>query len=428
MQKSNMIFTPRQWLIIAASFVVLSLASGLMFSFGIFLKEIENAFKGSRSGISAGYSIFMLIGFASAILMGHLSDRYGARKIVILGTVLNVLALGFASVMQSVWQFYLLIGVMLGLGRSAYSISTVAYIQRAFTQNRGLATGLAGSGSGLGIFLLAPLASYLILAYGWRSAYLILGVVTLFLAIPAAIYLRPVKKETTDSPSTPSRKSSDVRETAILPEASKSMGEIMKRRPFWAVLGSHTCDCVCHSVIIVHLVPFAIESGIPKFQADMLMAAMGAGALVGRICGGILADRVGGKLALFISLLLQTLAVPLLLLSPSLTMMYVIAVFVGLGMGGHGTMYPFVTREFYGPRRVGVLFGTFTMGGSLGMASGGYFGGLLYDLSGDYTLSFLLSFTIGIASLILVWLYPGRQLLPAGSAETSQAAVAGSAG
>lgn len=428
MQKSTMIFTPRQWLIIAASFIVLSLASGLMFNFGIFLKEVESAFEGSRSGVSAGYSIFMLVGFASAILMGHLSDRYGARKIVILGTVLNVIALGFASVMQSVWQFYLLIGVMLGLGRSAYSIATVAYIQRAFTQNRGLATGLAGSGSGLGISMMAPLASYLILAYGWRSAYLILGVVTLLLAIPASVYLRPVKQEDAGTHPAPSSKSSNVRETATLPEASKSMGEIMKRRPFWAVLGSHACDCVCHSVLIVHMVPFAIESGIPEFPAGMLLSAMGVGALVGRITGGILADRIGGKWALFISLLMQTLPVPLLLFSPSLSMLYVIAVFVGLGMGGHGTMYPFVTREFYGPRRVGVLFGTFTMGGSLGMASGGYFGGLLYDLSGDYTLSFLLSFTIGVASLILVWLYPGRRLLPAGTTETSQPAVAGSAG
>ena len=192
-------------------------------------------------------------------------------------------------------------------------------------------------------------------------------------------------------------------------------------------MGSHTTDCICHSVIIVHLVPFAIESGIPELQAGLLMSAMGAGALVGRILGGILADRVGGKWALFTALVSQTLPVPLLLLSPTLPMLYVIAVFVGLGMGGHGTMYPFVTREFYGPRRVGVLFGTFVTGASLGMASGGYLGGLLYDLSGDYTLSFLLSFTAGIISLVMVWIYPSRRLLPESSAGASQAELAQSA-
>ncbi len=407
MQKATLIFTPRQWLIIASSFIVLALASGLMFNFSIFLKEIESAFEGSRSGVSFGYSIFMIVGSASAILMGKLSDRYGARTVVILGAVLNVIALGFASVMQSLWEFYLLIGVMMGLGRSAYSISTVAYIQRAFTYNRGLATGLAGSGSGLGISMIGPLAGYIISAHGWRSAYAVLGVVTLLLVIPAAIYLRPVKQEDTDGQPAPSNPKNG-RETATLPEASKSMGEIMKRRPFWAVLGSHTCDCVCHSVIIVHLVPFAIESGIPKVIAATLMAAMGAGALVGRIAGGILADRVGGKWALFISLLSQTIPVPLLLLSPTLPMLYVIAVFVGLGMGGHGTMYPFVTREFYGPRRVGVLFGTFVTGASLGMAS--------------------VSFTLGVVSLLMVWLYPSRRLLSESPAGASQTELAQSAG
>ena len=97
-----MIFTPRQWLIIASSFIVLALSSGLMFSFSIFLKELESAFEGSRSGVSFGYSIFMVVGSISAILMGRLSDRYGTRKVVVLGTVLNVIALGFASVMNSV--------------------------------------------------------------------------------------------------------------------------------------------------------------------------------------------------------------------------------------------------------------------------------------------------------------------------------------
>jgi MFS family permease len=427
MRKMTLIFTPRQWLIITASLIVLSLASSLMFSFTIFIKELESAFEGSRSSISAGYSIFMLIGFASAILMGRLSDRYGARAIVILGTVLTVLALGFASVMQNVWQFYLLIGVMLGLGRSAFSISTIAYVQRAFTYNRGLATGLAGSGSGLGIFLLAPLTGYLISVYGWRSAYAVLGVITLLLVIPAAVYLRPVGQKDLDGQPAPPG-SEKRRETALLPEASKSMGEIMKRRPFWAVLGSHSCDCLCHSVIIVHLVPFAIESGIPEVIAATLMGTIGAGALVGRICGGIFADRVGGKWALFTSLLLQTLPIPLLLLSPTLPKLYGIAIFVGLGMGGHGTMYPFVTREFYGPRRVGVLFGTFTMGGSLGMATGGYMGGLLYDLSGDYTFSFLFSFAAGLISLVMVWIYPNRRFVSESPSGPPQAELAQSAG
>ena len=427
MQERFSIFSSRQWVIIASSFVILALASGLMFIFGVFIKPLESAFTWSRSSISAGNSIFMIVGSASAILMGRLSDRYGTRTVLIMGSALNVLALGLASFMQSIWQFYLLIGVLMGMGRSAYAISTITFIQRSFTHHRGLATGLSGSGSGLGILLIAPLTGYLIGEYGWRSAYAVLGVVTLMLAVPAVFFLRPLKRgdlEGQRAPSDPKR----GRETATLPEASKGVGEIMKHRPFWAVLGSHTCDCVCHSVIIVHLVPFAIESGVPRIQAAVLMGVMGAGALIGRISGGILSDRIGAKWALFISLVSQTLPVPLLLLSPTLPFLYLIASLVGLGMGGHGTMYPLVTRELYGAKRVGLLFGTFVTGASLGMATGGYMGGLLYDLSGDYTLSFIFSFALGLLSLLLVWIYPGRRLLPDSSAGPPQTELAQTAG
>ena len=91
-------------------------------------------------------------------------------------------------------------------------------------------------------------------------------------------------------------------------------------------------------------------------------------------------------------------------------------------------MYPLVTRELYGAKRVGLLFGMFVTGASIGMATGGYMGGLLYDLSGDYTLSFIFSFALGVLSLLLVWVYPGRRLLPDSSAGPPQTELAQSAG
>ncbi|MDP6365694.1 MAG: hypothetical protein QF787_06025, partial [Nitrospinota bacterium] len=78
---------------------------------------------------------------------------------------------------------------------------------------------------------------------------------------------------------------------------------------------------------------------------------------------------------------------------------------------GHGTMYPVITREFYGPKRVGILFGTFTAGASAGMASGSFLGGVFHDLAGNYIPAFVFSLTMGVISLILVWLYPkGRTM------------------
>ena len=85
-------------------------------------------------------------------------------------------------------------------------------------------------------------------------------------------------------------------------------------------------------------------------------------------------------------------------------------------------MYPLVTREFYGPRRVGLLYGTFTTGASVGMAAGSFMGGVIYDLAGNYIPAFLFSFVLGIASVLLVWTYPGRRYFPAPGAAPTDAA------
>jgi len=301
-----------------------------------------------------------------------------------------------------------------------------AYIQRSFTRNRGLATGLAGSGSGMGIVLIAPLTGYLIALSGWRFAFLILGAVFLAVAIPAALLMRPLREE--GAAPRPAGAAVTHIHHDILPEASEGMRTIVRRRPFWAVLGSHTFDCVCHSVIIVHLVPMAIEAGIGRVQAASLMGVMGGGAILGRILIGMLSDRVGAKRALFFTLLLQTLPVPALLWADSLSAFAPIAALVGLGMGGHGTMYPVVTRDFYGPKRVGILYGAFSTGASTGMAAGGFLGGLLFDLSGTYTLSIWFSFAVGVLSVLLVLLYPGRRARSRAAVEPAAEALVHPAG
>ncbi|MDP6278598.1 MAG: MFS transporter [Nitrospinota bacterium] len=151
------IFSPRQWLIIASSFIILAVGTSLNFNFGIFIKPLVEEFDWSRTTVSAGFSVFMLAGSFSAILTGGLADRYGTRRVVFFGTIMIAAAMFAASRIQTAWEFYLAVGVLAGVGRSAFNTPVLAFIQRSFTRNRGLATGLAGSGGGLGIFLAAPL-------------------------------------------------------------------------------------------------------------------------------------------------------------------------------------------------------------------------------------------------------------------------------
>ncbi|MFQ5691675.1 MAG: MFS transporter [Nitrospinota bacterium] len=402
-------FTGAQWVYLAACFVLFAVSGGLGFNFGVFIKPLVAEFDWSRSSVSLAYSIFMIALGPFSLMAGGLSDRFGSRPIILIGIIAYAASLFLSSGIQNLWQFYLLASVLAGLGRSTFQIPLQTYIQRNFTHNRGLATGLVGSGAGLGVLLISGFSGYMIALSGWRHTYYLLGFVCLIVALPMLLLLlRPQKPLKT--PGAPKR---PAPEPALLPEAAYGMGAILRRRTFWSVLGSHHFDCVCHSVIVVHIVPFAIEAGVSKIRAAALMGALGLGAAFGRVFIGLIADRVGAKRALFTTLCVQTFAVPLLLLTNAYPAFVLLAALVGIGQGGHGTMYPVVTREYYGPKRVGLLFGTFSFGASLGMALGGFLGGLLHDLTGDYMLAFLFSFAVGLVSLALVRIYPSRGALPA---------------
>ncbi len=408
MDQQHRLFSPKQWIFIVSAFVLLGLFSGLNFLFGVFLNPLIDEFAWNRSTASAAYSINMVMIACCSMIAGGFSDKFGTRPVLLIGIFIVGVALLLSFFIQNLWHYFLFTGVMAGLGRAAIATPVQAFIQRNLTRNRGLATGLAGSGAGLGILVLAPLTGYFVSTHGWRNSYLYLGILFFVVAIPAAISLVPRTPKSGENPR-PQEKQEEA--DPILPEATMGMREILKRRPFWMIISSHATDCICHSVLIVHLVPIAIEAGISHVQAASLVGVMGLGTLIGRISLGLLADRIGAKWALFTTLVTQTLPVPFLLWTDSPLVFYVIALMVGTGMGGHGTMYPVVTREYYGPRRVGFLFGAFITGASSGMATGGFMGGLLHDMTGDYTLSILLSFAAGVASLLFVLSYPSRKSL-----------------
>lgn len=415
LRQDHRLFSPRQWIFIVSAFALLGLFSGLNFLFGIFLNPLIDEFGWNRSTASAAYSINMFMIAFCSMIAGGLSDKFGTRPVLMAGVLIAGGSLLLSCFIQNLWQYFLLSGVMAGLGRAAIATPVQAFIQRNLDRNRGLATGLAGSGAGLGILVLAPLTGFLVSAHGWRVSYLALGVLFLVIAAPAAVALKAQNRRAAQAGGAhpahhapPDRAEESVR---TLPEASMGMREILKRKPFWMIISSHATDCMCHSVLIVHLVPIAIEAGISHVQASGLVGVMGLGTIIGRISLGILADRIGTKRALLATLLTQTLPVPLLFWIGSPFAFYAVALMVGVGLGGHGTMYPVVTREYYGPKKVGILFGAFITGASSGMATGGFMGGLLHDLTGDYTLSILFSFLTGAASLIFVLSYPSRDAL-----------------
>ena len=158
------------WAILAAAFVIITLAIGTLFTLGVFLKPIEDGMGWSRSSIGAVGLLNWIVMGLGGILTGYLSDRLGTRVVVLAGGGLLGLGLVLASQVREIWQFYLTFGVMVGGGVSAFYVPLTVLAVKWFEGRRGLAAGVVSSGNGFGILALSPLARWLIDQFDWHLA------------------------------------------------------------------------------------------------------------------------------------------------------------------------------------------------------------------------------------------------------------------
>src|SRR5918995_677836 len=175
---------PYRWTIVAVGALMTCVALGAMFSLAIFLDPVSRDMGWSRAGISVAMTINFLVMGAGAFGWGALSDRYGTRVVVTIGAVLLGLALVLASRAQSLLQFQLTYGVLVGLAASAFFAPMIATVTGWFETRRNLAVSLVSAGMGVAPLTISPLASWLITQYGWRPAMFYIGVLAWVLLIP----------------------------------------------------------------------------------------------------------------------------------------------------------------------------------------------------------------------------------------------------
>ncbi len=391
--------SPRGWMIIAAGFTLMGLGTGASFTIGVFLKPLAQDFGWSRSEISLAYSLNMLVLGACSFIMGSLSDRWGAARVLLVGSLIMALGMYLNSHISAVWQFYLFYGFLLGVGKASYHAPLMSYIARIFNKKRGLAVGLIFAGTGIGLFALAPLTRYLISSYGWRLTFVILASGFIVLALPAIWVFREKTGQVVERGEEMSPNGSSDGAPAELAPPERFH---WKNRTYWTLCGLHYFDCICHSVPLVHVVAYATDKNMTPAQGAGILGLVGLSAIAGRVTIPALTDRMGSRNGLMLTLFLQTGMIPFLMISNSLTMFYIFAVVFGFGWGGNSPMYPLLTREYFGPKRLGAIYGGTVVAASLGMGAGGYMGGLLFDISGTYQYSLLFSLTAGLISIALI--------------------------
>lgn len=379
-----------RWVIVGASAIMLAIGVGVMSSgISVFLIPLNTEFGWQRGAVSF-INFAGLIGLAlGGIVMGRMADRTTARRVGLIGAVVLGLCLLAAAWADALWQFYVLFFIAGFLGAGGLFAPIVANVGNWFKTGVGLALGIVSAGQALGQGGVPFSAALLISAMGWRDALTVMGVSALAVLIPLALLIRPPPRRMTESTD---GAPAAADETPPLPSNTVTI---------WMSTAVVFC-CICMSVPLMHLVPLAQDRGIPLDDAASVLFVMLIAGIFGRVAFGKLADMIGAIRTYWLASLWQTLLVVLFLRLETLDAFYLFAIVYGFGYSGVMTSILVCVRVLTPLARRATALGVVVMFGWLGHALGGYQGGLFFDLTGNYTLSYTNAALAGMVNLIIV--------------------------
>jgi MFS family permease len=394
------------WVVLGAAFAIITMAIGTLFTLGVFLVPIEEDLGWSRSSIGAISFFNWFVMGLGGLIAGYLSDRFGTRIVVLCGGALLGGGLVLSARVTEPWHFYATFGAMVGGGVSCFYVPLTVTAVRWFEDRRGMAAAVVSAGNGFGILVLSPLSRWLISEFDWRTAFWVLGDLAWLVVIPAAFLLRPAPAE--------ARPAARARAAPIASIATEGAAAV-RRWPFWAIALTHFGCCAAHSGPIFHMVSHAIDQGVGTMAAASLLGASGLSSILGRVVTGMVADRWGSKQTLVAALAFQAAMVSSYLFIRDVAGLYAVGVLFGVAYGSAMPLYALLTREYFGERAMGTVYGAVFMISCVGMGLGSWAGGAIHDALGTYQWLFVGSFGIGAAAAVLGFALrpPARLAAPA---------------
>jgi MFS family permease len=383
------------WVVVATGALMTCVAFGALFSLAVFLQPMADATGWSRAGISGAMTLVFLAMGAGGFVWGMLSDRYGARPVVLTGSALLAAGLALASRSQSLLEFQLVYGLLVGFAGGSFFPPFIAVVSNWFDKHRAIAVALTTAGVGVAPLTLSPFASWLLTVQDWRGAQMTIAIVCAALLLPAALLVRqpPAPAAAAGGPA---------------PDAGPNLtlGQALRSVPFAVLAATFFACCAMHSGPIFHTISYAVFCGVAPLAAVSIYSLEGLAGLGGRVLLGLLADRHGVKRVLIGGLLLQALAAGAFVFARQLGEFYAVAFVFGLAYGGVMPLYAVLARGYFGPYIMGGVIGAASLISSLGMALGPLAGGWIFDNYGSYTWLYVGSFVMGLGAVAIALAFP----------------------
>lgn len=392
------------WVVVAGCFVALMATSGVQNTFGLFFKPLTGEMGWDRSSLSMSMSLNLILYGISQPIMGQLADRFGARKVMLTSLIIIGIAVTLLGTATDVWQVHLYYGIIAALGFSGVAPVTIsAVVTRWFVRRRGLALSIATTGMAAGQIVIIPLSMYLILLFGWRVTTLWLAGIASLLILPVvALTIKASPAEVGAQPDgdqglVAAEKRSGPQQPAPV-ERPVPLKFALRQRAFWQLsVGFFFCG-FSWSLILTHLVPFALDAGISEMLTANALSFMSIISVVCSIAMGALSDRYGRNVLLGLVYFVRALSFIMLPWVSTVSLLYLFAAIHGSGRLASVPMTSAMTGDQFGRASVGTVFGTILLAHQLGAALGSYSGGYFFDTTGSYFGAFILASVLGFVA------------------------------
>ncbi len=331
---------------------------------------------------------------------GRLTDKYGPKLFTIAAGILLGTGFILMSRINTLWQAYLVWGLLVGGGIGCSGTSIVSTIPRWFSVKRGLAISVTIAGFTFGAVVGPLIIQWLISTYDWRRAFLVIGFIPILVNIPLAQFLKRDPRQMGIKPYGEDKQaelSSSIDAAAQVP----SFAQVFKTGRFWVFGSLQFLFGFCMQTVIIHIAPHATDVGIPALVAASILSISAGSRVIGNLTTGFLSEWLGSRRVMSACFILLTLGLVWLLFAGDAIGLFIFAVIFGATRGGINPLLTLVPAELFGLRNLGIISGTFgllgTVGGSLGSPLAGY----IFDVSGSYRVAFLISVMIGIIGISL---------------------------
>jgi MFS family permease len=410
------------WVIVGVSFITVGLAYAVWYSFSVFFVAILKEFGWSRSLAAGAFSLFAVVHGATGPFVGGMVDRFGPRRVIVVGSLCLGFGLALCSFTGAWWHYYLFFGFITAAGVGTIGwVPNTTLIQQWFKTNRGLAIGIISSGIGVGILVCVPSAQHIISRLGWRTAYRIMALgIPLIVAAMALVFLRR-------SPETTSSRDAAVPQKEIIGTAAEAppiLDEEWTSRS-WTVRQALTTRqfrllCIAfplgpltvHS-ILTHQVAFFVDQGVDTLFASYIVGIVGVTSVGAKILWGILSDRIGREATYTMGITCGVCGIIVLIIfsvHPFSILKYFYGILFGMGYAAVAALPAIITADFFEGRGYGGIFGTLMFLMGIGTALGAWFAGFLHDQMGSYVLVFIIMIACALFTCLIIWMAAPRKI------------------